>query len=137
MQTLQRGCYLLSGTGIVTSDEIRRLGVRFEKLDSDGSGAISIDEFMALPEIKKNPIARRVISVFDVDGNGEVDFKGQPQWLPACLSLSVCLCLCLCLSVSVCLFVSFYLFLSVSVCPSLCLSVSVCLSLTLYVRFSV
>lgn len=61
----------------VDADEIRRLGKRFRKLDLDNSGALSIDEFMSLPELQQNPLVQRVIDIFDADGNGEVDFKGQ------------------------------------------------------------
>lgn len=57
------------------ADEIRRLGKRFKKLDLDNSGALSIDEFMSLPELQQNPLVQRVIDIFDTDGNGEVDFK--------------------------------------------------------------
>ncbi|KAF7993996.1 hypothetical protein HCN44_011265 [Aphidius gifuensis] len=57
------------------ADEIRRLGKRFRKLDLDNSGALSIDEFMSLPELQQNPLVQRVIDIFDADGNGEVDFK--------------------------------------------------------------
>ncbi|KFB36433.1 AGAP004298-PB-like protein [Anopheles sinensis] len=57
------------------ADEIRRLGKRFKKLDLDNSGALSIDEFMSLPELQQNPLVQRVIDIFDADGNGEVDFK--------------------------------------------------------------
>jgi len=57
------------------ADEIRRLGKRFKKLDLDGSGSLSIEEFMSLPELQQNPLVRRVIDIFDDDGNGEVDFK--------------------------------------------------------------
>ena len=56
-------------------DEIRRLGKRswqlsifkaqyiyyfnrFKKLDLDGSGSLSIDEFMSLPELQQNPLVR-------------------------------------------------------------------------------
>ncbi|ESO06259.1 hypothetical protein HELRODRAFT_65068 [Helobdella robusta] len=56
-------------------EEIKRLGKRFRKLDLDGSGSLSIDEFMSLPELKQNPLVQRVIEIFDTDGNGEVDFK--------------------------------------------------------------
>jgi len=56
-------------------DEIKRLGKRFRKLDLDNSGALSIDEFMSLPELHQNPLVQRVIDIFDTDGNGEVDFK--------------------------------------------------------------
>uniref|UniRef100_A0A8C9BQC0 EF-hand domain-containing protein n=1 Tax=Phocoena sinus TaxID=42100 RepID=A0A8C9BQC0_PHOSS len=55
-------------------DEIKRLGKRFKKLDSDSSGALSMEEFMSLPELQENPLAQRVTVVFDTDGNREVDF---------------------------------------------------------------
>uniref|UniRef100_A0A915HE40 EF-hand domain-containing protein n=1 Tax=Romanomermis culicivorax TaxID=13658 RepID=A0A915HE40_ROMCU len=57
------------------ADEIKRLARRFKKLDLDGSGSLSIDEFMSLPELQQNPLVQRVIEIFDTDGNGEVDFK--------------------------------------------------------------
>ncbi|XP_033641186.1 calcineurin subunit B type 2 [Asterias rubens] len=57
------------------TEEIKRLGKRFRKLDLDNSGALSVDEFMSLPELQQNPLVQRVIEIFDVDGNGEVDFK--------------------------------------------------------------
>ena len=61
----------------VDADEIKRLGKRFRKLDLDNSGALSVDEFMSLPELQQNPLVQRVIDIFDTDGNGEVDFKGE------------------------------------------------------------
>ncbi|XP_014833815.1 PREDICTED: calcineurin subunit B type 1-like isoform X2 [Poecilia mexicana] len=54
--------------------EIRRLGKRFRKLDLDGSGSLSVDDFMSLPELQQNPLVRRIIDIFDTDGNGEIDF---------------------------------------------------------------
>jgi len=57
------------------AEEIKRLARRFKKLDLDGSGSLSIDEFMSLPELQQNPLVQRVIDIFDTDGNGEVDFK--------------------------------------------------------------
>ena len=56
--------------------ELRRLARRFKKLDVDGSGSLSTEEFMSLPELQQNPLVQRVIDIFDEDGNGEVDFKG-------------------------------------------------------------
>lgn len=55
-------------------DEIARLGKRFRKLDLDSNGALSVEEFMTLPELQENPLVQRVVDIFDQDGNGEVDF---------------------------------------------------------------
>merc|ERR1711935_318955 len=56
-------------------EEIARLGKRFRKLDLDNNGALSVEEFMSLPELQQNPLVQRVIEIFDQDGNGEVDFR--------------------------------------------------------------
>ncbi len=53
------------------------MGKRFRKLDLDCSGALSIDEFMSIPDLQQNPLVQRVIDIFDADGNGEVDFRGK------------------------------------------------------------
>ncbi|KRX93569.1 Calcineurin subunit B type 1, partial [Trichinella pseudospiralis] len=55
----------------IDTEEIRRLARRFKKLDLDGSGALSVEEFMSLPELQQNPLVQRVIDIFDTDGNGE------------------------------------------------------------------
>ncbi|XP_012878729.1 PREDICTED: calcineurin subunit B type 2 [Dipodomys ordii] len=56
-------------------DELRRLGKRFKKIDLDKSGALSVEEFLSLPQLKQNPLVKRVVEIFDVDGNGVVDFR--------------------------------------------------------------
>lgn len=58
----------------VTEDEIIRLYRRFKKLDKDGSGSIDREEFLSIPQIANNPLAQRLIAIFDEDGGGEVDF---------------------------------------------------------------
>lgn len=66
----------------VDAYELRRLTRRFKKLDVDGSGSLSVEEFMSLPELQQNPLVQRVIDIFDEDGNGEVDFRGDTfLWL--------------------------------------------------------
>ncbi|XP_005382849.1 PREDICTED: calcineurin subunit B type 2 [Chinchilla lanigera] len=55
--------------------EIKRLSKRFKKLDLDSSGTLSVEELMSLPELQNNPLVKRVIDIFDTDGNGEVDFE--------------------------------------------------------------
>jgi len=57
-----------------TEEEIIRLYRRFRKLDRDGSGSIDRDEFLTIPQIANNPLAQRLIALFDEDGGGEVDF---------------------------------------------------------------
>ena len=54
------------------SEEIKRLGKRFKKLDLDNNGSLSVDEFMTLPGLDQNPLAQRVIDLLDEDGDGFV-----------------------------------------------------------------
>ncbi|KAJ1966690.1 Calcineurin subunit B [Dispira parvispora] len=58
-----------------TADEIQRLYKRFTKLDKDNSGTIDKDEFLSIPQIANNPLAQRLIDIFDADGGGDVDFQ--------------------------------------------------------------
>ena len=38
---------------------------------------MSVGEFLSVPELKENPLVKRVVDVFDDDLRGEVDFKGK------------------------------------------------------------
>ncbi|KAI8916121.1 hypothetical protein EDD86DRAFT_185420, partial [Gorgonomyces haynaldii] len=58
-----------------SEDEVTRLYKRFVKLDKDGSGSLDKDEFMAVPQVASNPLAQRLLAVFDTDGSGDIDFK--------------------------------------------------------------
>lgn len=58
-----------------SDEELHRLFKRFKEIDLDGNKALSVDEFMAIPELENNPLVRRVIATMDSDKNGEVDFK--------------------------------------------------------------
>jgi len=58
-----------------TDDDLNRLHRRFRRLDTDKSGALSITEFLAIPELEHNPLVSRVVATFDSDGSGEVDFS--------------------------------------------------------------
>ncbi|KDQ65045.1 hypothetical protein JAAARDRAFT_28705 [Jaapia argillacea MUCL 33604] len=55
--------------------ELERLKKRFMKLDADGSGSIDKEEFLQIPQIASNPLASRMIAIFDEDGGGTVDFQ--------------------------------------------------------------
>lgn len=59
----------------VDRDEIERLRKRFMKLDRDSSGSIDKDEFMSIPGVSANPLAARIMEVFDTDNSGDVDFQ--------------------------------------------------------------
>ncbi|KAH8842184.1 Calcineurin subunit B [Pyricularia oryzae] len=60
---------------VVDREEVDRLRKRFMKLDKDNSGTIERDEFLSLPQISSNPLATRMIAIFDEDGGGDVDFQ--------------------------------------------------------------
>ena len=62
---------------VFSPEEVQRLEKRFHKLDLDRSGSISIGEFVSVPELKENPLVKRVVEIFDSDLDGEVDFKGD------------------------------------------------------------
>lgn len=58
-----------------SESELKRLFRKFKKLDTDKSGSLSINEFLALPELEHNPLVHRVVHTFDIDKNGEVSFN--------------------------------------------------------------
>jgi serine/threonine-protein phosphatase 2B regulatory subunit len=60
---------------LVTEDEIKRLYKRFVKMDTDENGSLDKEEFLQLPHIASNPLAQRLLAVFDIDGSGDIDFK--------------------------------------------------------------
>jgi len=45
------------------------------KLDRDGNGSIDRDEFFQIQQIANNPLATRLMAIFDEDGGGTVDFQ--------------------------------------------------------------
>eukprot|EP00732_Lithocolla_globosa_P007624 Lithocolla_globosa_v1_NODE_9925_length_654_cov_164.742905.p1 type:complete len:174 gc:universal NODE_9925_length_654_cov_164.742905:577-56(-) len=55
--------------------ELSQLMARFKKLDTDQSGALSPKEFLQLTQVQNNPLAKRVIEIFDEDGGGDIDFQ--------------------------------------------------------------
>jgi len=54
--------------------DIKRLYNRFRALDQDKNGQLDPSEILGVAELTENPLVQRVISVFDVDGNGTVSF---------------------------------------------------------------
>lgn len=77
----QKSSLPMEGIDGFTPEEVLRLEKRFKKLDLDRSGSISVQELLALPELKENPLLKRVVAVFDKDQSGELDFKEFVQGL--------------------------------------------------------
>ena len=67
-------CVLVLAT-TVTEYELRRLYRRFKKLDRDGSGTLTTDEFEAIPELSQNPLLGRLLSIFDKNKDEEIQFS--------------------------------------------------------------
>jgi Ca2+-binding EF-hand superfamily protein len=62
--------------------ELKRLAQRFKKLDLDGNGSLTREEFLSLEGLSQNPLVERVIDIFDKDGNGHINFHGTVErWL--------------------------------------------------------
>lgn len=58
-----------------TEEETARLFKRFIRIDKDRSGTLDKDEFLALPKMEDNPLAPRIIEIFDTNRDGAVDFQ--------------------------------------------------------------
>ena len=67
-------------------DELKRLGKRFNKIDTDDSRTLTLAEFKSIPGLDTNPLLERVFSIIDVDNNGHVDFS---EFIQGLLNLSV------------------------------------------------
>jgi len=74
-QTTSQYIAQMEKTSNFTAAELDRLKKRFMKLDSDGSGSIDREEFLQISQIANNPLASRMIAIFDADGGGTVDFQ--------------------------------------------------------------
>lgn len=73
LEDLQRGC-----SSKFSQTEIQILYKRFLKLDNQKRGFISGEELLAIPEFSLNPLAQRLVSVFE-----NVNFKDFLQILSA------------------------------------------------------
>eukprot|EP00755_Sulcionema_specki_P023168 Sspe_Gene.14171::Locus_4894_Transcript_1_1_Confidence_1.000_Length_659::g.14171::m.14171/K06268/PPP3R, CNB; serine/threonine-protein phosphatase 2B regulatory subunit len=65
---------LQKGTSF-TEEQILKLHKRFRKLDRNGDGKISWDEFEAIPKLQQNPLLGRVLTIFDTNHDHSVDFR--------------------------------------------------------------
>ena len=59
---------------ILKQNEIKKLKKRFDKMDTNKNGKLSVEEIMSIPGLEHNPLVSRVIETFDTDNDGEIDF---------------------------------------------------------------
>src|SRR3990167_662851 len=59
---------------VFTPQDISKLYKRFNKLDVDGSGQLELSELTTLPELALNPLVKRVVSVLDINKDGNISF---------------------------------------------------------------
>ncbi|KAG9317105.1 hypothetical protein JVU11DRAFT_1293 [Chiua virens] len=64
-----------AATKLTSVDSIPIHGGHAKAVQFDGSGSIDRDEFLQIPQIASNPLASRMIAIFDEDGGGTVDFQ--------------------------------------------------------------
>ena len=53
--------------------EVRALHTEFVRIDEDGSGQISVTELLDYLQLPRSRFTKRVFSIFDIDGSGEID----------------------------------------------------------------
>eukprot|EP01129_Flabellula_baltica_P017135 TRINITY_DN9404_c0_g1_i1.p1 TRINITY_DN9404_c0_g1~~TRINITY_DN9404_c0_g1_i1.p1 ORF type:complete len:180 (-),score=60.50 TRINITY_DN9404_c0_g1_i1:43-582(-) len=65
---------LLKEESSFSDEELRKLHRRFKKLDVDGSGTLTIDEFMKIPDLAMNPLLERILQIFDENKDNAIQF---------------------------------------------------------------
>jgi serine/threonine-protein phosphatase 2B regulatory subunit len=59
----------------VSQAELKRIYRRFERLDHEGKGWVSVDDVLTLQEIRENPLRDRIARLMTVDMGEVVDFR--------------------------------------------------------------
>eukprot|EP00042_Codosiga_hollandica_P006837 m.16387 g.16387 ORF g.16387 m.16387 type:complete len:197 (+) comp28254_c0_seq1:92-682(+) len=77
---------LVKQTGF-SAFQVRRLFIRFQKLDKNSSGLISAEDMLTIPELAINPISDRIIQSFGSQSN-EINFRQFADTLSAFLPAS-------------------------------------------------
>lgn len=59
---------------LLSPDDVDKLYHHFLRIDQDGNGVIDRDELMNLPAVTGNPLAGRLLELFDTDKSGDINF---------------------------------------------------------------
>jgi len=65
---------LLSSSGF-SEAELKKLYRRFKLLDKDGSGTLTTNEFLSIPDLALNPLLERILQIFDKNKDDEIQFS--------------------------------------------------------------
>ena len=55
--------------------EVRALYKRFQKLDRGRKGVVTSEDLLMLPELSTNPLASRIVTLFDPEHDGQITFS--------------------------------------------------------------
>ena len=58
----------------MSPDDVDKLYHHFLRIDSDGNGVIDRNELLSLPSVAGNPLAARLLELFDTDKSGDINF---------------------------------------------------------------
>lgn len=58
----------------MSPDDVDKLYHHFLRIDEDGNGVIDKSELMRLPSVAGNPLANRLLELFDTDKSGDINF---------------------------------------------------------------
>jgi Ca2+-binding EF-hand superfamily protein len=59
---------------VVSTDDVDKLYHHFLRIDEDGNGVIDRDELLRIPSVAGNPLASRLLELFDTDDSGDINF---------------------------------------------------------------
>jgi len=57
-----------------SEQELKKLYRRFKLLDKDGSGTLTTEEFLSIPDLALNPLLERILQIFDKNKDEEIQF---------------------------------------------------------------
>ena len=60
---------------LVSQSELKRIYRRFERLDHEQKGWVSVDDVLTLPELQQNPMKDRIARLMTMDMGEVIDFR--------------------------------------------------------------